>query len=429
VAVAAQPPFAIARVPSVRAALVREWRAVGRIGRAAVAALVLAVGVAILLGVSIERSVRRHLLDVRTELVQVIADNMAADRVLPLEPDGDVADERVAAAVEHRLIGGDITGVVVRDRAGAVVYAEPRSTALADSRVIADLPHVEKHADGLLHFVVAVNRGERSVGTFEVHQSAASFDEVLARVRRNVWLSISMGLGSLTVAMGAFTWADARSDERRRRDVERLLRELLRAEDRERRRVVGALHDDVGQPLYRLLYGLEGCRARVGGAVQIERELEGLTALVRDIDRTLRAELHNLHRSSLDVLDLRSALEAIAADWRERTDLTVDVHASVSPEPPAVIRAMLVRTVEEALLNVRKHARASAVVIHARADTRSASVEVADDGRGPAGGRGLGLAVAAERLQAIGGKLALEGRSPHGTVLRASVQLPVEPAR
>jgi hypothetical protein len=82
----------------------------------------------------------------------------------------------------------------------------------------------------------------------------------------------------LGAAMGTLTLSNARALDGRRRHAEQLLRGLLRAEDGERHRIVGSLHDDFGQTLYRVLYGLEGCRARPGEEFLVAAELDKLTA-------------------------------------------------------------------------------------------------------------------------------------------------------
>lgn len=423
VAVPSKPVADSAR--SLRSALAAEWREVGGLGRLATAGLLVSGLVAIVLGSWIEVSVHRHLLGVRTEVLQGIVDDLAADGLLPLGASVRVPKQTIDAAVEHRLIGGEIVGVAIYDAAGAAVYGGSRGVAIPTASAVERLPHVEQHDDGLLHFVLPAQAPDGLVlGSLEVLQQATSFNEVLARVRRNVWFSISTGLGTLGIAMGALTIAHARALDRRRRHAERLLQELLGIEDRERRRIVGSLHDDVGQPLYRLLYGLEGCRARLDGQQEIGAELGRLTSLVREVDRTLRAELRELHRSSIEALDLAAGLTAAARACREECGLLVEVAVSVQTEPPIVVRSVLLRTVQEALVNVRKHAQATAVSIRADGDERRVAIEVVDDGIGPTGPYGLGLTTASARLASLGGGLTL-GRTPGGrTVL--SVWAPVE---
>jgi signal transduction histidine kinase len=147
-----------------------------------------------------------------------------------------------------------------------------------------------------------------------------------------VWLSIASGLGVLGLFMGSLTVANARVLNRRRRQAEELFQALLQAEDAERHRIVGALHDDVGQPLYRLLYGLQGCRARVEGASAVATELEQLEALVREVDGTLRAELSALHRGVTD--EVGQSGERLPDRDRQGGQQDRQVRAPVGHHPP-----------------------------------------------------------------------------------------------
>jgi signal transduction histidine kinase len=403
----------------VASALSAEWRELGGMGRLASVGLVLSGIVAVGLGLWIEASVRRHLLEVRAEVIQDIVNDLVVDGLLPLGTAAGPSVAAVDAAIEHRVIGGEIIQVVVRDAVGAVVYGDPESQDRPADTLV---PHVEQHPDGLLHYHLPVASPQGVVvGTFEVFQQSTSFHEVLSRVRRNLWAAIAAGLGSLGIAMAALTLAHARALDRRRRHAEGLLGKLVQAEDQERHRIVASLHDDIGQPLYRVLYGLEGCR--VGLAAHSERaaELERLAALIRDVDRTLRTELHHLHRSTLEPLDLPAAVDAIAQDCRHETDLDVDVVVDTVREPPPVARSVLLRAVEEALTNVRRHAAAGHVRIHVGDDGGYTLVEVLDDGNGCHSPQGLGLSTLSERLEAIGGRLSVRPGNDGGTVLRAWV--------
>jgi signal transduction histidine kinase len=410
-------------------ALLTQWRGLGSVGRLACAGLVLGAAVAVALGFSIQNAVRGHLLDVRAGVFQHIVDEFAAEEPMTLGGVGTAEHADLVEAVERRLIGGEVVAVSVRDSTGRFVYGEPSQDDLPGASSDVAMPHVEQHDDdGLLHFQLAVTAPDgAAVGSLEAFQQPTSFDELLSRVRRDLWFSISMGLGLLAVAMGALTLSNARALNGRRRHAEQLLRELLRAEDGERHRIVGSLHDDIGQPLYRVLYGLEGCRARLGEDSLVAAELDKLATLVREVDRILRAELRRLHRPGLDGLELAAALETIATDSRvELGDLDLDVEVDLAHEPSSVARAVLLQTVQEALMNVRRHAAASQVRIRVHEQAGTVVIEVADDGRGIVAAYGLGLTTAAERLEALGGGLKVSAVREGGTLFQAWV--PVEMA-
>jgi signal transduction histidine kinase len=410
------------RVRSFERALTTQWRSLGSVGRLACVGLALSAAVAVALGLSIQNGVRRHLLEVRAGVLQHIVDEFAAEELMTPGDGRVAAQSRLLEAVERRLIGGEVVAVSVRDSDGEVLHAEPRQHATPSAPPAVAMPHVEQHPDGgLLHFQLAVAATDGpTVGSVEVLQQPTSLNEFLRRVRRNVWLSIITGLGSLAAAMGALTLSSARVIEGRQRHAEQLLRELLRAEDDERHRIVGALHDDVGQPLYRVLYGLEGSRARLGDGSLVAAELDKLATLVRQVDDTLRLELHRLHRRDPDGLELAAALDAIASDCRTETgELRVDVEVDPAEEPSSVARAVLLRAVQEAVMNVRRHAAASRLRIRVHEQAGAVVIEVLDDGCGIASPYGLGLTTTAERLEALGGGLEVHAGLQGGTVFRA----------
>jgi signal transduction histidine kinase len=91
--------------------------------------------------------------------------------------------------------------------------------------------------------------------------------------------------------------------------------------------------------------------------------------------------------------------------------------------PPAH-EAALYFVAAEALTNVAKYAKASAVEVTLRGDDRWAEIAVADDGVGGAcaedggGLRGLG-----DRVEALGGRLTIASTRGHGTTVRARVPI------
>ncbi len=267
------------------------------------------------------------------------------------------------------------------------------------------------------------DRGEVAA-VFEIEQRVESLDAAMSRITRNVWLSILSGVVVLGVFMAVLSVARARDLNRRRRQAERLLGTLFRAQEDERRRIVGALHDDIGQPLYRLLYGLEGSRAKLPDDDAVATELETLEGVVRAIDTTLRSELRALQPSLAADAGLGPALEDIAASTRAETEL--DVHLNLTPGERLsdVKRTALYRAAREAVINVRKHANASQVWIEACSDDGRVEVIVRDDGSGGHLEPGLGLTTTRERLEALGGGLHVTAGRTGGT--KVAAWLPIE---
>ena len=88
------------------------------------------------------------------------------------------------------------------------------------------------------------------------------------------------------------------------------------------------------------------------------------------------------------------------------------------PEP---VETAAYYVVSESLANVAKHADASVVTVRVERENGRAVIEIADDGRGGANGAGSGLRGLADRVEALGGRLAVESPPGKGTFVRAEV--------
>ncbi|MDX1689614.1 MAG: histidine kinase [Acidimicrobiia bacterium] len=419
-----------------RSGIVREWREIGGLGRLALAGVLAAAGLAIALGFSITSAARGHLLEARAEILEGIVDSLERDIG---EPSAAAFDE----AVRERLLGGETVRVKVWLPDGTIAYSDEADLIgerfeLADPAVaafggeigtqVSDLTEpahaAHRHLGSLIEFYLPFgHEGGAVTSVFEIEQRTDRLEAALGRIERNVWASIGIGLAVLGAFLGILTLARARDLNRRRKQAEVLVGRLLAAQEDERRRIVGSLHDDVGQPLYRLLYGLEGSKARVDPDHPVRDELDRLAGIVRDVDGTLRAELRILHQGLLADIGLEAAVAELAAAVEAETDLDIDLQSDVPVEPDDVPRGAVFRAAGELLTNVRKHAGASRVELRLRGDPAAVRLEVSDDGIGVDGSPGLGLTTTRERLEAIGGSLTLDRRRGGGT--RAVATVPV----
>ncbi|WP_418277889.1 sensor histidine kinase [Isoptericola jiangsuensis] len=101
--------------------------------------------------------------------------------------------------------------------------------------------------------------------------------------------------------------------------------------------------------------------------------------------------------------------------------LEVDDAGAVTPDPTRDV--VLLRAAQESLANVRRHAEASTVVLRLERTPRHATLEVVDDGRGIAQGRGEGFGITGmrERAAAVGGSLSVSPSEEGGTCVRVTV--------
>jgi signal transduction histidine kinase len=230
--------------------------------------------------------------------------------------------------------------------------------------------------------------------------------------------------------------------ERTRAEEERnvLRRQLLSAEEAERRRIALELHDQLGQHLTALALGLDEVAKMLPGDAVARRRLTVLQELTQAMTRDARHLALELRPPELDDVGLESALETYVAQWGERFTISVDLEVTgleddVSPLPSET-GTTLYRVVQEALTNVAKHARARHVSVLVECPGDEVRLIVEDDGRGfdvettlrrATTERRLGLAGMRERAELVGGTLAVESTPGAGTALY--VRLPVDRAR
>jgi two-component system NarL family sensor kinase len=205
---------------------------------------------------------------------------------------------------------------------------------------------------------------------------------------------------------------------------------LARAE--ERTRMAREIHDTLAQGLAAIALNVESALNRLDSQPEQARA---------PLERALRMARENLEDARRSVVDLRTATpldgkplaEALGALGRSFTaDTGVPVQVRVEADPPLELAPRadveLYRIAQEALSNVRKHARARRVEVRLRRRGGAVTLAVHDDGMGlRAGARpGHGLVGMRERAKLLGGRLRVQSRPGLGTTL--SVRVPVDGA-
>lgn len=232
---------------------------------------------------------------------------------------------------------------------------------------------------------------------------------VLYGVFIDIVLIVLATLGSMFLVLGQ----GRRMLEARSSQLEQLTRELLRAQEDERRRISRELHDEAGQILT---------------AVKIELDLEGRTGAGEMVGRALAQvrDLSNLLRpSTLDDLGLVPAVKGLVEDFARRTRIEVDLDIDEGLRlTEADQQVVIYRVIQEALTNVARHSGAHHVVVRLRPAGSGVELRIEDDGRGFASEPTphLGLLGMRERVAELGGTLNIAGAPGRGVHL--SVHLP-----
>ena len=199
-------------------------------------------------------------------------------------------------------------------------------------------------------------------------------------------------------------------------------RQALMVQERERRRVARELHDEVGQIFTAIMLQIESLAAHA--PLDCNDELEELRETARMGATDVHRIAARLRPEALEDLGLQSALSTLAASFSEQTRIavgrTLEPVADLDPEQELVVY----RVAQEALTNIARHARASAVDVSLRQDDGLAVLRVRDDGRGLRDGApptSSGIRGMRERAMLIGADLTLRPAATGGTEIELRV--------
>lgn len=354
------------------------------------------------------------------------------------------------AEFRYRTLVEQIPGVMYVNRPdleSAPLYISPQAEAAFGypaERWIEDPDFL----DGLLH----EDDRARILGSIETCRSTGeSFDDtyrILAADGRWVWVHDLMTLVRDRRGEPAF-WQGIMIDVTREQEAEaslqrtnarlrelhetrsHLLSRLVTAQEDERRQIAVDIHDGPVQKLTAAVMRLDIARKRhpeLGQSGEAERILEILRVALQGLR-------HMTFRLRPPILETQGLAQAILTFLRGEVGiedgLAYRVEDALHAQPPEEIRVLLYRLAQEALVNVRKHARAGEVVVAVGHSDGGYLLRVADDGVGfessrsptsPAGH--LGLTSIRERAELAGGWCRVRSRPGHGTVVQVWVPEP-----
>ncbi len=205
----------------------------------------------------------------------------------------------------------------------------------------------------------------------------------------------------------------------------RLMRQVSEAAVlEERQRLAREIHDTLAQDFTSIVTHLEAAESALDTAPDVARaHLDRARRAAREGLREARRVVWALRPDILTRTDLAQALERVAHRWSEETGTPAHVTVTGTPRPlPGDLDVVLLRAAQEALNNVRKHARASRVDITLTYMDDQVILDVQDDGVGfdPASlsdSPGFGPRAMRERVEARGGHVIVESAPGEGTTV------------
>jgi signal transduction histidine kinase len=200
----------------------------------------------------------------------------------------------------------------------------------------------------------------------------------------------------------------------------------------ERQRLAGEIHDTLAQGLIGIIAQLEAAAAGDSGPDR-QRHLDAAATLARDSLAEARRSVAAIAPAPLAAARLPDAMADVAAAWSTLNGVGAEVTTTGTARPLHTdVEVALLRTAQEALSNVARHAGASRVGLTLSYMDGEVTLDVVDDGAGfdpdhlVAGPGGYGLTAMRQRVQRLAGSLAIESEPDAGTAI--SARLPAVPA-
>jgi two-component system sensor histidine kinase DegS len=205
---------------------------------------------------------------------------------------------------------------------------------------------------------------------------------------------------------------------------------IVEAQEAERTRLAREVHDGPAQALSNATFQVEIVERNLARDPALAAaELRLLRDLLRRELSDVRAFISQLRPPILADVGLSGAIREAADQVAGITGVPIKVEVDGAIDDlPETAETVILRIIQEALQNVRRHAQAQHVMIKADREPDGWSIEVRDDGRGfdvgvvaARGRRNFGLQFMRERAELIGARFEVRSRPDGGTVVRITV--------
>ncbi|MCP5099480.1 MAG: HAMP domain-containing protein [Chloroflexi bacterium] len=216
--------------------------------------------------------------------------------------------------------------------------------------------------------------------------------------------------------------------------TQQLLKQVINAQEGERRRIAYELHDEIGQMLTAVEMSLQHLSKGVSSDdVLVNTRLARSRNLTEKTVVDLRRIIAALRPTVLDQLGLLPALDWICDQTLRpnEVDVTISAH-NMDERLPGEIETILFRIAQEAVNNIARHSQAHHVSMTLSRSSTNVTLSVEDDGRGfdpstvpdmPTNGKGLGLAGIRERALLAGGNAEIRSVIGEGTAVHVTIPL------
>lgn len=371
----------------------------------AVGALLALVAVSILGVIAARTLAERQSVNDAANSVDLLAEAVVQPALRDSITTGDpAAVQLLANAVHDALVGSSVIRVKLWTRDGRILYSDEsrlvgrqfaldadQSAVFARPRTVAEISNLDQPENEFERGQGKLLEAYRPVwtpgGTPLLFETYAPYDDVRARTSQlwhgfaGVTISSLLLFAGLMVPLLWQLMTRVRSAQRQR---EALLQRAVDASVDERQRIAATLHDGVVQELAGASFSLSGAAARAQalGDEQLDADVRGAAAVLRDSIGGLRTLLVDIYPETLETAGLLEVLQDLAATLRSRN---IAVHLDLPAEDPLLgpdQDRLVFRIVHECFQNIQRHSGAANVWLRLAHDPDGQVVEIVDDGVG-----------------------------------------------
>ncbi len=203
---------------------------------------------------------------------------------------------------------------------------------------------------------------------------------------------------------------------------------LLSAQEEERKRIAGDIHDSISSSLSALKFGLENTLLQAEQRTVRPESLKSLVSLAQMTIEESRRIMTDLRPSALDDLGVITTMGWFCREFQKTySNIRIDQKADIlENEVPDSLKIVIFRVMQEAFHNIAKHSKAERATLSLAKNGSTIELCIKDQGVGfdvnghLSKGKGLGLTSMRERVELSGGSFKIESMTGDGTTIKAA---------
>jgi signal transduction histidine kinase len=245
---------------------------------------------------------------------------------------------------------------------------------------------------------------------------AAEHDELILTEQENIRTAFQIALNRVNIEI-------QEAQAVAQKTIEMNYRNIITAQEEERRRISRELHDEAGQAMVGIHMSLENLNTNLSGNPELIEGIQKAMYWTDSAMQKIRSLAYSLRPPVLDLLGINLAIKQLCIDFSEQTGLIISYSGAETPILSDELAISIYRIVQEALTNIVKHARAKHAWVTLNYTRVIIKLNILDDGQGfdPENIQtGMGLEGMQERSHLLGGKMQIESARGSPALLKFS---------